>query len=928
MQDPTELYSTLKVQFPDAARLAVLSSLPVRVSPAVLRSARLRLLKNCGTGTESDLWLSDLVEARSVAGFCYRAEVRDFLRQQLAAEKGLLDRVWYQVHLHQADWLSPKVRLEEELTWRLLRDRHDPAIDVSWTTVLEEMQQSDNAKGVARWAVRAISNLPPYALESEIATKVWVGAHLILGDASILGEEPQHFIETGEFDFATRRLSRRRIQVGLTPQGLIVSPIRRIENGHEIEIPGTRPLWIQLEDLEGKALRVLTLSGNEHVESELPATELVLRLLDGSAFSLADANYASSQQHFDKSKSLRVQIEYDVELYGAEKKVQLPFVMGVLADLSGQSAEALPPVSERRFIEIDRYNFNQRLKAFMPRVVCQVPNRLAGEGDISVDLTFESMDDFSPAAIVRRVGILDQQLWERTQLIELITYIDGNPAALDQIYQALNNPVLLEDLAERENSGEIEYEKLLQKSNQGGVDMDLAVVTLAKQKLASSVKVSNDVIVTIREMIVEMDRQFSKQLGEILHHSDFQQLEGTWRGLYHLVNNTETDETLKIKVLNIYKKELYEALAKYQGAEWDESPIFKIIYQEEYEQFGGEPYGCLVGDYYFDHNRRDVELLSAMARICAASHTPFIAAASPSVMQMESWQELGNPRELSGIFHSPEYAAWHSLRDSDDAKYIGLTVPRFLSRLPYGAKTQAVEEFDFEEETGSNEHNQYTWSNSAYLMAVNINRAFKTYGWCARIRGMESGGAVEGLPVHTFPTDDGGVDMSCPTEIAISDRREAELARNGFMPLEHRKNSDIAVFIGAQSLQHPPEFDDPDATANANLAARLPYVFAYSRFAQYLKCIVRDKIGMFRETEDMRQWLNKWIHQYVDGDPENSSEVYRASHPLVAAEVVMDEAEMHDGYVNAKLYIQPHYQLEGLTVSLRLEIKLPTPNIA
>jgi type VI secretion system protein ImpC len=262
------------------------------------------------------------------------------------------------------------------------------------------------------------------------------------------------------------------------------------------------------------------------------------------------------------------------------------------------------------------------------------------------------------------------------------------------------------------------------------------------------------------------------------------------------------------------------------------------------------------------------------------------------------------------------------LRESDDARYLALTLPRFLARLPYGAKTDPVEAFDFEEETAGATHDKYTWSNSAYAMAVNINRSFKEYGWCSRIRGVESGGAVEGLPAHTFPTDDGGVDMKCPTEIAISDRREAELAKNGFMPLVHKKNTDIAAFIGAQSLQKPFEYDDPDASANAKLAARLPYLFATCRFAHYLKCIVRDKIGAFKEREEMERWLNRWILNYVDGDPTHSSESTKARLPLAAAEVVVEEVEGNPGYYTSKFFLRPHYQLEGLTVSLRLVSKL------
>jgi type VI secretion system protein ImpC len=317
-----------------------------------------------------------------------------------------------------------------------------------------------------------------------------------------------------------------------------------------------------------------------------------------------------------------------------------------------------------------------------------------------------------------------------------------------------------------------------------------------------------------------------------------------------------------------------------------------------------------------------------MGKISAAAHAPFIAGADPAVMLMDSWQELANPRDLTKIFQTPEHAAWRSLRDSEDSRYIGLAMPRFLARLPYGAKTSPVEEFDFEEDTAGTDASRYAWSNAAYAMAVNINRSFKTYGWCSRIRGIESGGAVENLPVHAFPTDDGGVDMKCPTEIAISDRREAELAKNGFMPLVHKKNSDFAAFIGAQSLNKPVEYEDPDATANANLAARLPYLFACSRFAHYLKCIARDKVGSFKEKDDMQRWLQDWILQYVDGDPANSSEETKARRPLAAAEVVVEEVEGNPGYYTSKFFLRPHYQLEGLTVSLRLVSKLPSAKAA
>ncbi|HEY3636372.1 MAG TPA: type VI secretion system contractile sheath large subunit [Caldimonas sp.] len=466
------------------------------------------------------------------------------------------------------------------------------------------------------------------------------------------------------------------------------------------------------------------------------------------------------------------------------------------------------------------------------------------------------------------------------------------------------------------------------KSDDAKSAVEQAVLTLAQQALSQTNLIGSDVVMSIEAMIAELDRKLSKQVNAILHREDFQKLESAWRGLHYLVNNTETDEMLKIRVMNISKLDLGKTLKRYKGTAWDQSPLFKKVYEEEYGQFGGEPFGCLIGDYYFDHGPPDVELLGEMSKVAAAAHAPFMAGASPTLMQMGSWQELANPRDLTKIFTTPEYAAWRSLRSSEDSRYVGLAMPRFLARLPYGAKTSPVEEFNFEEETHGGEHGTYSWANASYAMAVNINRSFKMYGWCSRIRGVESGGAVEGLPTHTFPTDEGGVAMKCPTEIAISDRREAELAKNGFMPLLHRKNSDFAAFIGAQSLQKPDEYDDPDATANANLSARLPYLFACSRFAHYLKCIVRDKIGSFKERDDMQRWLNKWIMNYVDGDPANSSEETKAKKPLAAAEVTVEEIPGNPGWYSSKMFLRPHYQLEGLTVSLRLVSKLPSQKAA
>lgn len=338
-----------------------------------------------------------------------------------------------------------------------------------------------------------------------------------------------------------------------------------------------------------------------------------------------------------------------------------------------------------------------------------------------------------------------------------------------------------------------EFDSLLDKAfrpktPQAAKAVEAAVQTLAQQALTNTVTVSDDAYKSIATIIEQIDFKLTEQIKLILSHPEFQKLESSWRGMEHLVYNTETDEKLKIRFMNLSKDELRKNMKRYKGIAWDQSPMFKKLYEAEYGQLGGEPYGCIIADYYFDHTPPDVDLLGSIAKVAASAHAPFIAGASPSVLQMDSWQELANPRDLTKIVtQNLEYAPWNSLRKSEDSRYIGLTMPRFLSRLPYGAKTNPVDEFDFEEDADGADHSKYVWSNAAYAMGVNINRSFKHYGWCTLIRGVESGGAVENLPCHTFPTDDGGVDMKCPTEIAISDRREAELAKNGFIPLIHRK---------------------------------------------------------------------------------------------------------------------------------------------
>jgi type VI secretion system protein ImpC len=461
------------------------------------------------------------------------------------------------------------------------------------------------------------------------------------------------------------------------------------------------------------------------------------------------------------------------------------------------------------------------------------------------------------------------------------------------------------------------------RTERAATEVENAVSTLVEQALADTSVIKSDVLDTIEEMIARLDKKLSAQMNGIMHAPEFQQIEGAWRGLAYLVFQSETDAMLKIRVMNVSKNELYRHLRQFPNAAWDQSSLFKKVYEEEFGQLGGQPYGCLIGDYYFSQQPTDVQLLRDLSKIAGAAHAPFIAAADSSLMGMDSWNELMNPRDLSKLFDTPDYAAWRSLRDSDDARYIGLCLPRVLARVPYGAKTEPVAEFGFEEETDGHKGEKYTWMNAAYAMAANINRAFKEYGWCARIRGVQSGGEVDNLPAHTFPTDDGGVDLKCPTEIAITDRREAELAKSGLIPLIHRKNTDRAAFIGAQALFKPKAYqNNPDATASSNLSSRLPYMFATCRFAHYLKVIVRDWVGRYKEKEQLERDLNNWIADYIDGDPVNSSEDVKCRRPLAGAAIQIQENEENPGYYSATIDLRPHFQLEGMDIGLRLVSRL------
>jgi type VI secretion system protein ImpC len=443
-----------------------------------------------------------------------------------------------------------------------------------------------------------------------------------------------------------------------------------------------------------------------------------------------------------------------------------------------------------------------------------------------------------------------------------------------------------------------------------------------KQVMDGAIVVSKDTEMMINSRIAQLDRLISAQLNEIMHHQDFQKLEASWRGLSYLIDQTETGEKLRIRVMNISKQELLKDMEK--AAEFDQSTLFKKIYEEEFGTFGGASYGCLIGDYEFGNHPQDLSLLEKMSQVAASAHAPFISAASPAIFNLESFTDLGNPRDMAKIFQTVEYAKWKSFRDSEDSRYVGLCLPHTLMRLPYGQATVPVETFDFEENVDGTDHSKYLWGNAAYALGTRITDAFSKYGWTAAVRGVEGGGLVQGLPVHTFRTDEGEVALKCPTEIAITDRREKELADLGFIPLIHCKGTDYAAFFSTQTSNKPKVYDSDAANANARLSAQLQYILAVSRFAHYLKSIMRDKIGSFMTRKNVEDYLNRWISNYVLLDDDAGQEM-KARYPLREARVEVAEIPGKPGAYRAVAFLRPHYQLDELTVSLRLVANLPPP---
>ncbi len=641
----------------------------------------------------------------------------------------------------------------------------------------------------------------------------------------------------------------------------------------------------------------------------------------------------STQHKLDRVRPPRVQITYDVEIGNAIEMKELPFVVGIMADLSGMVTDPLPKVKDRKFAEIDRDNFNEIMASIKPRLALRVANKLATDSsETSIELFFQSIDDFTPLNIVKQVPALTELYQSRTLLKDLLTKLDGNDA-LEELLAAVMTDSAKKDALSKEltaTDASAPTPVLTELMSTGKLARDDSQKPFAQQMVNEFVTQlgkepappSNHVVAFINQRIQQIDELIGAQLNELMHHPDFQKLEGSWRGLHYLVMNTETSTHLKLRLLNITKNELLQDLEK--AIEFDQSQLFKKIYEEEYGTFGGHPYSCLVGDYEFTRHPQDMELLEKISSVTAAAHTPFLTAAHPRLFDLDSFEHLGVPRDLSKIFESLELVKWTSFRNSEDSRYIALVLPHVLMRLPYGANTVPAEGLNFEEDVTGSNSSHFCWGNAAYILAQRITNAFALYGWTAAIRGVEGGGIVEGLPAYTFKTTDGDIALKCPTETAITDRREKELSDLGFISLCHCKGTDYAAFFGGQTSQKPKVYNLDDANANASLSARLPYVLAASRFAHYIKVIMRDKIGSFMTKDNVELYLNTWIANYIllnDEAPQN----IKARYPLREARIDVFDIPGKPGSYRAVVYLRPHFQMEELTASIRLVATLPPP---
>lgn len=943
--DAVQTLNAVAALDPATRELACAAALATRIESRLLRDLRLALAAasplgaEIGVHTEARLWFSDLVAERASTGIALVPSAREALLRLLRRDRDALRRAWTLVEAAHAD-APPALRMEELVAFHWLNNEPEAARQVlrSLVATLVAPQRS----GSWRWATQAVLRLPRALLALEEAQMLALGTAarsvesvalqgLSQGSGSgwhwlrppVAERDVIVTLRRGAIEFAPRTTAAARDQtlvLRVPDMPLVLLEISPMDKSAAATTCKLNPQRRMLVTLEGEDFEIGIVGGGRWR----------LRALRERA--------TGTQRVIARNRAPRVQIEYDVELYGALKKVTLPFVVGVLADLIGTSAEPMAPVAERKFLQIDADNFDERMKALRPRLVLQVEG--SGRRDdstlMAVELVFERLEDFQPVAIAQQVPALADLLRTRSDFGFLALRLEAHADAASILKRLLQDEGLLRQIASRKEGSGAALEgvrldgalvaNLLRRglaldTAEDSETLDRAIAALARHGPQRGDETGR----WIELLVAQVDKDLSRTLDAILHHPDFQRLEAAWRGLAHLVQQSETDELLKIRVLNISKADLQRTMRRYEGTAWDQSPLYRRIVDEEFGQFGGEPYGCIVADYGFDHSPADVELLRQLGQVGAAAQLPFIAAAAPSLVQRESWAGMDGTRDLTRLTQTAEYAAWRELRESDVARFLVLAVPGFLARLPYDSSTQ---EFGFDEDVADSDPQHFVWANAAYAMAANLTRSFKATGWFAQIRGVESGGAVDGmLSWKRQAVGSKFTPVVGPVELHLDDRGEASLSSIGLLPLVPLRGGSGAAFFGASTLMRPTEHEDADTNANAILATRLNVLLPVWRLTHYLRCMVRDHIGSFSDRAGIERYLQSWLMNYVDGDPANSSDAVRAARPLAAAEVAVEEGA-GDGYFEAKVYLRPHFQTEGLTVSLRTSFRLPNASPA
>lgn len=644
----------------------------------------------------------------------------------------------------------------------------------------------------------------------------------------------------------------------------------------------------------------------------------------------------STQKKLSRVRSPRVHITYDVEIGNAIVQRELPLIVGILADLSGSPAEPLPVLKERDFVEIDRDNFDEVMEGFVPHLTMKVADSLSEEdgATINIELLFKSINDFSPLNLVRSIPKTNEIYQARIHLRDFLAKLDGNDALDELLTQLLSDEALQTEVkgvyADQEDLSAVEPSEFISKLlEEGGMALDESqrsyaltlvgqfALDILGQEASDS---AGDAADRMNDRISQIDNLLTQQINLVMHDEGFQKLEATWRGLHYLVMNTETSTRLKLRVLNVSKRDLLKDLQK--ASEFDQSALFKKVYEDEFGTYGGDPFSVLVGDYEFGRHPEDIELLEKLSGVAAAAHAPFIAAAYAKLFDLQDYFRLSQPRDLSKIFESAELIKWRSFRDSEDSRYVTLTLPKVLLRLPYGPDTVVVDGFDFKEDVDGTDASRYLWGNPAFILGQRITNAFSKFGWLAAIRGVEGGGLVEGLPAHTFRTAAGDVRLTCPTQVAITDRREKELNDLGFMAILHCKGTDKAAFFGGQTTNQPKKYNTDEANANARTSAMMPYILNASRFAHYIKVIMRDKVGSFLTKDNVSDYLNTWIASYVLIDDGAVNEI-KARYPLREARIDVTDVPGKPGSYKATVFLKPHFQLEELSASIRLVADIP-----